>query len=799
MSEGIKTPLPGAGIFQFTAGQATGSEWFGPGLPPAASAQAGAEGRAFDFQAGINLQQRPRATEGVTFDQLRGLAEGYDLLRLVIETRKDQIEKLQWDVRKRGEKPRKGGQADPRSQRIREFLQCPDREHTFGQWLRTLLDDLFVIDAPTVYCRRTLGGDPYSLDIIDGATIKRVLDATGRTPQEGPAYQQILHGVTAANYERTELLYMPRNLRSYRVYGYSPVEQVMTTVNIALRRQLHQLSFYTEGSTPNLIFSAPKEWGVEQIKAYQTYWDSLKNRKGARFVPEGVKPIDTKEGALKDSADEWLARIICYAFSVSPQALVAIMNRATAETAHQQALEEGLAPVQAWVKAALDWILTTWLDAADYEFVWSDEKAVDPKVRAEIDEIDTRSGVRSVDECRIDRGLDPINTPKEGAGDAGAGAPVGGEAVQDTALNGAQVASLLQIVQTVTAQGLPKESAKAMIRAAFPAISDEIINSIVDPLEAKKPEPVPPAQSSPALPGQGGDSEGKGQPGKAGEDGQAPEPPAVSKACGCGHDAITKAAKLKPIKRNRPALKKLEAKIHKTASAFLAAQVRPLAEAILAEVGKAQAAGDLQKMSNDEAMKILKAAGMDFSALGDDLEPLLSAIAQDGGSAALAQLGKTTEELLEQVNEKAVAWAEKHAAELVTKISEVTREKIAGDVAAALELGMSVDELADALSSAYAFSDQRAELIATTERAFADVRGNTLAYAESGVVSGLEWVTANDGDDDRTCEECEMNNGAVVPMDADGNAAEPFPSGATTVPAHPGCLCDLLPALKEEE
>lgn len=796
MSEGIKTPLPGAGIFQFTAGQATGTDWFGPGLPPAASAQAGAEGRAFDFQAGINLQQRPRATEGVTFDQLRGLAEGYDLLRLVIETRKDQIEKLHWDIRKRGEKPRKGAPVDPTAKRIRDFLQCPDREHTFGQWLRTLLDDLFVIDAPTVYCRRTLGGDPYSLDIIDGATIKRVLDATGRTPQEGPAYQQILHGVTAANYERTELLYMPRNLRSYRVYGYSPVEQVMTTVNIALRRQLHQLSYYTEGSVPNLIFRVPKEWSTEAIKQFDTWWHSLKNRLGARFVPDGVEPIDTKAGALKDQYDEWLARIICYAFSVSPQALVAIMNRATAETAHQMALEEGLAPVQNWVKAALDWILTTWLDAADYEFVWSDEKAVDPKVRAEIDEIDTRSGVRTVDECREDRGLDPIQNTEEGTGPGVSG---GGEAVQDTALNGAQVSSLLQIVQAAAAAGLPKESAKAMIRAAFPAITDQIVNAIVDPIQPEKPEPVPPAQSSPALPGQGGDSEGKGKPGKAGE---APASPAVSKACTCGHDhdPLAKAAKkLKPIKRNRPTLKKLEAKIHKTTAAFLAAQVRPLAQAILAEVGKAQASGDLQKMGRDEALQILKAVGMDWSGLGEDLEPLLSAIAQDGGSAALAQLGKTTKELLEQVNEKAVAWAEKHAAELVTKISEVTREKIAGDVAAALELGMSVDELADALSSAYAFSDQRAELIATTERAFADVRGNTMAYAESGVVAGLEWVTANGGDDARTCEECEMNNGAVVPMDADGNAAEPFPSGATTVPAHPGCLCDLLPALKEEE
>jgi len=111
---------------------------------------------------------------------------------------------------------------------------------------------------------------------------------------------------------------------------------------------------------------------------------------------------------------------------------------------------------------------------------------------------------------------------------------------------------------------------------------------------------------------------------------------------------------------------------------------------------------------------------------------------------------------------------------------------------------MSVDDIAAVIGADYGFSDARADLIATTERAFADVRGNTLGYAESRVVSGLQWITANGGDDDRICPDCEMNDGATVPMDENGEAAEAFPSGATTVPAHPGCLCDLLPALNEE-
>ena len=80
------------------------------------------------------------------------------------------------------------------------FFQSPDKEHTWADWLRILLEDLFVIDAPCIYPRKTLGGDLFALEVIDGATIKRVLDNTGRLPAPpDTAYQQILHGMAAVS------------------------------------------------------------------------------------------------------------------------------------------------------------------------------------------------------------------------------------------------------------------------------------------------------------------------------------------------------------------------------------------------------------------------------------------------------------------------------------------------------------------------------------------------------------------------------------------------------------------------
>jgi hypothetical protein len=62
-----------------------------------------------------------------------------------------------------------------------------------------LLEDLLVIDAATIYPRYSRAGGLYSLDVIDGATIKPLIGEDGRAPDApDPAYQQILQGVPAA-------------------------------------------------------------------------------------------------------------------------------------------------------------------------------------------------------------------------------------------------------------------------------------------------------------------------------------------------------------------------------------------------------------------------------------------------------------------------------------------------------------------------------------------------------------------------------------------------------------------------
>jgi hypothetical protein len=361
-SIGTSRPLTTQGGFGYTMSygqQPQGSGWFGPLTPLAPVAPNDVKGRILDFPVGYNIQSRPRAYEPVTFQMLRNFADAYDLLRLVIETRKDQLGRMDWNIAPRDYVPKEQMEGlKAKAIEIEKFFVRPDKENFWDEWLRAMLEDLFVIDAPAIFRRRTYGGDLYALQLIDGGTIKRIIDDHGNTPEDpNPAYQQILHGLPAVNYTTKELLYRPRNKRTHKVYGFSPVEQIVMTMQIALRRQMWQLQSFTEGNVPEALIGTPMTWTPDQIKQFQDWFDSQLEgntgaRRRARFVPGEVAKayVPTKDGELFGQAEEWLARVVCFCFSISPQPFVKMMNRATAETAQETAVEEGLAPVQSYIK-----------------------------------------------------------------------------------------------------------------------------------------------------------------------------------------------------------------------------------------------------------------------------------------------------------------------------------------------------------------------------------------------------------------------------------------------------------------
>ncbi|PYY18975.1 MAG: hypothetical protein DMG60_06080 [Acidobacteria bacterium] len=447
--------------------RATVDAWFGPLSPLPQVAPADTPPRRFDYPSGVNLTALPRGYEAIGFQQMRDLADSFDLVRIAIETRKDQVSKMPWSFRARkglsaptqgasrsgrdaarsvstmqpgksilpgvpeehggdaaccvstsgapGALARRASAAD-RIDELAEFFRCPDGEHEFDAWLRMIVEDLLVIDAVTLAATVDERGAVWSpgkkiqrFEVIDGATIKRVIDEMGRTPAPpATAYQQILKGVPAIDFTVDELVYRPRNLRTHKFYGYSPVEQIIITINLALRRQMFTLAYFTEGNVPEAICQAPPTWNTDAVKEFQDWFDQtlagkLAQRRKVTFIPNtgGKDAIQfTKEPPLTSDLEEWLARVVCWAFSISPQALIRQMNRATAETAKEQSDEEGITPLLNWLASLINGLVRKYFGYDDVEFAWGERKDENKLEQAQINQIYVQSGILTVDEVR---------------------------------------------------------------------------------------------------------------------------------------------------------------------------------------------------------------------------------------------------------------------------------------------------------------------------------------------------------------------------------------------------------------
>src|SRR5262249_17892342 len=136
-------------------------------------------------------------------------------------------------------------------------------------------------------------------------------------------------------------------------------------------------------------------------------------RRRVTFVPESGAINWTRDPKLQDVLDEWLARIVCYAFSISPQPFISEMNRATAETSVEQAAAEGVEPILAYLADTINFILARYFPETkdQIEFAWQPDRDNNPMEQAKIWDTMVRNGTLSIDEVR-----DAMGRPALGIG-----------------------------------------------------------------------------------------------------------------------------------------------------------------------------------------------------------------------------------------------------------------------------------------------------------------------------------------------------------------------------------------------
>ena len=707
----LLTRLASAVVYAVT-GKTPG--WFGPGEPMRPQAPAEVAGRQTDYAPSTNLQQRARADEDITAAQLRNLAENCDVMRLVIQTRKDQLTAQKWQFQMVDKTARK--RPDPRLQMLTDFFNSPDKEHSWEEWIGALVDDLLVIDAATVFPRRT-------------------------PLPPAPAYQQILHGLSAVNYSRDELLYMPRNLRTYKLYGMSPVQQVAMTVNIALRRAMHQLEYYTSGTVPDALAGVPESWTPEQIGDYQRYFDELLTddlaaRRRIRFVPSAAAKafVQTKEAALKDDFDEWLARIVCYAFSVSPQWAVKQMNRATGETAEGMANKEGLQPLMTWVARLVNRCIKLGWGWDDIEFGWHEEQETNPQAQMEVSTGYLKVGALTINQVLADIGRDPIP---------------GGDVNLIYTPTGAVPLSIVLA---------PPPPPPAIGHNGGPALDEE------QPDEADAQEALLKAADLETRLTAAWAHFFKQAAAGVAEIVAAAVPAPVAKAAG---DTPPEEDETLPPLPPHP-----DAVAAEEEAARIAAAVPAPVEAAI-----------------DRAIAAMPWPAVQ-AATQDMLQTQALAAVKEGIAEARQLAGITVADAARRANPRAVLWAQENAAELVKGVSQTTRDALNRLVTQAQTEGWSTKQLIDRIVADHAFSEDRATLIARTELQRSAKAGQIESWSASARLSGLKFLKRVVlGMNENRCIACRsaVTEGAIPLEDSWTVGFSP--------PFHPACYCSMVASI----
>lgn len=400
--------------------------WFGPLQPITPVAPSSYRPRQFGYTPGSNVIWTPKGESPIGFEVLRALADSWDLLRLAIETQKDRICKTKFQVRAKLDAAgiekhvdwEQRNAKDPNVKALNKFLNKPDGFHDFATWLRMWMEDMIVCDAVALWLERDMQGRIASVHPIAGDTINRLLTDQGLTPPAPQAaYQQVVYGTPACDLTTDDLVYYMRNERTNKRYGFSPVEQILITISIGLRRQEFQLQYYTSGNVPEALCFLPGDIPSDKVKEYQDFFDAmlagdLSKRRRLTFLPgfgtdgKAQSTVQfTKDKLLKDEMDEWLARVVCMSIGISPTPFTKQVNRATAEQAQETSEEEGKEPYVASALSIVNHIIQNCMGMDDYEAIREEEIELDVLKQAQADNL-MAGKIMPVNEIRKRRGLD---------------------------------------------------------------------------------------------------------------------------------------------------------------------------------------------------------------------------------------------------------------------------------------------------------------------------------------------------------------------------------------------------------
>jgi hypothetical protein len=308
---------------------------FSPGIPLTTIPGVNPDGipRQFSFPIVYNTNGVDRTlgrTDIPSFAQLRMLAKSYSGITLPERVWLDMVHGLKLTIGLKPECKAAGmNDNDPDIQKsiskILTFFEEPDGQHDQHSWLKMMIRDQTQIDEMYLYRRRTRGGQLCALEVVDGATMKPLLDDWGRIPASPlGAYQQFPWGLPGNEFTTDDLIHYQETPQSDSPYGFGRIERFMMEVNQALRKKKRDLAMFTEGNVPAGLMEVPETsgWTPDQIDNYEQMWNALlagnaQQQVRVKFTQPGFKYVRTDAGEILTDFDYFLYKIACGTYGIS--------------------------------------------------------------------------------------------------------------------------------------------------------------------------------------------------------------------------------------------------------------------------------------------------------------------------------------------------------------------------------------------------------------------------------------------------------------------------------------------------
>lgn len=347
-------------MYQYMAPQTDPSYMYVPGAPirPVPGITPPQGPRQYQYDVGYNIAQLPRSGETYSFADLRALASMYYGIQMCQQVWYDYINKLELVIEPRPdlmEEDMDGTLYQDDIQFYQEFFAYPDKDHDLHSWMQMAVRDQLEIDAVAIYIRKDRAGRPYALDLLDGATIKPLIDDRGRKPQPPfPAYEQFVYGVPACFLTSEDLIYFKETERVDSVYGMSRVEKIILNVNMALRKQTKDLARFTDGTVPQGVIQPAMDiqWSQEEIEAYEQQFNNLlagndEMRARIKILPRGFEYLKTDDPDIHIDFDTFILNTTAsnYGITMAELAFTQDVNRSSGETQENVVYRRAMAPL----------------------------------------------------------------------------------------------------------------------------------------------------------------------------------------------------------------------------------------------------------------------------------------------------------------------------------------------------------------------------------------------------------------------------------------------------------------------